>query len=97
MKSKSGKEIIINDITYFHPFVNEKYDGFILGWSSNIGFGELTISKAHIDNERFENIEEIKFKDGDWEAQTECMSDNDNKEFIKLVLNKFIEKLNVIE
>lgn len=94
MKSKSGKEIIINDITYFHPFVNEKYDGFILGWNSNIGFGELTISKSHIDNERYE---EIEFKDGDWEVQTECMSNNDDKEFIKLVLDKFIEKLNVIE
>ena len=94
MTSKSGKEIIINDITYFHPFINEKYDGFILGWNSNIGFGELTISKSHTDNERYE---EIEFKDGDWEVQTECMSDNDNKEFIKLVLDKFIEKLNVIE
>ena len=25
-----AKEIIINDISYFHPFVNEKYEGFIL-------------------------------------------------------------------
>lgn len=94
MKSKSGKEIIINDINYFHPFVNEKYEGFILGWSSNIGFGELTISKSYVDNEKYE---EIEFKAGDWEVQTECMSNNNDKEFIRLVLNKFVEKLNVIE
>ena len=95
MKSKSGKEIIINDISYFHPFVNEKYEGFILGWDSNIGFGELTISKSHDNSGK--DYHKIEFKDGDWEIQTECMSDNNDKEFIKLVLDKFIEKLNVIE
>lgn len=94
MKSRSGEEIIINDITQFIPFVNEKYEGFKLCWESNIGFGELTISKMHNSNE---TKQEIEYKDGDWEVQTECMSDNSDKEFIHLVLNKFIEKLNVIE
>lgn len=94
MISRSGKEIIITDINYFHPFVNDKYEGFILGWESNIGFGELTISKRHNENEKHY---ETKFKEGDWEVQTETMSDNNDKEFINLVLNKFIEKLNVIE
>ena len=95
MVSKSGKEIIINDITYFHPFVNDKYDGFILGWSSNIGFGELTFSKAHINSAK--EYYAIKYNDGDWNVQTEAMSDNNDKEFIQLVMNKFIEKLNVVE
>lgn len=94
MISKSGKEIIITDISYFHPFVNDKYEGFILGWESNIGFGELTISKSHNENEEYY---ETKFKEGDWEVQTEAMSSNENKEFINLVLSKFVEKLNVIE
>ena len=85
MKSKSGKEIVIKDIDKFSAFKNEKYEGFKLSWDSNIGFGEITFSKA------------AGSKDGLWEVQTECMSNNEDKKFIKLVLDKFIEKLNVIE
>ena len=83
MKSRSGEEIEIYDLFEFHCFNNEKYEGFKLNWDSNIGFGEMTFSKS--------KGEEV------WEVQTECMSDNEDKEFIKLVLDKFIQKLNVIE
>ena len=61
--------------------VNENNSSFILKWYSNIGFGDMT----------FYNGEEGLTVD------TEYMSNNKDKEFIKLVLNKFIEKLNVIE
>lgn len=81
MKNRSGEEIIINDVQIGSCFKNEKYEGFMLQWDSNIGFGEMTFIK----DENNINVE------------TECMSDNNDKEFIKLVLNKFIEKLNVIE
>lgn len=84
MKSRSGKEIEIYDVFDFYCFNNEKYEGFKLNWDSNIGFGEMTFSKNKND-------------ESNWEVQTECMSDNKDKEFIKLVLDKFIEKLNVIE
>jgi len=84
MKSRSGKEIIIDDISDFYCFNNEKYEGFKLSWDSNIGFGEMTFSKN-------------KNEESGWDVQTECMSNNEDKEFIKLVLDKFIEKLNVIE
>lgn len=60
--------------------VSENNPLFILRWDSNIGFGEMT----------FFNGEEGLVVD------TEYMSDNEDKEFIKLVLDKFIEKLNVI-
>lgn len=83
MQSRSGKEIEIYAITDFQGFYNEKYQGFKLRWDSNIGFGEMTFSRAQDSDE--------------WEVQTECMSDNEDKEFIHLVLNKFIEQLNVIE
>ena len=76
MKSKSGKEIVINDVdlvTYNNAFK--------LTWDSNIGFGEMTFYK----DEEGLNVE------------TECMSDQEDKEFIKLVLDKFIEKLIVVE
>lgn len=56
-------------------------NGFILNWDSNIGFGQLTFIN---DN-------------GNLKVQTETMCDENDKEFIHLVLNKFIEKLEVIE
>lgn len=85
MKSKSGKEIIIHSIDEFSAFKNEKYEGFKLAWDSNIGFGEMLFSKK------------VNDKDATWEVQTECMSTNDDKEFIRLVLDRFVEELDVIE
>lgn len=84
MISKStGKEIIIEDVTLDYTFDNiEKgYKGFCLNWTGNIGFGQMTFLK----------------KNGKLQVETECMSNNEDKEFIKLVLDKFIEKLNVVE
>lgn len=81
MQSRSGKEIIINDVQIGSCFKNEKYEGFRLEWDSNIGFGEMTFLK---------DGESIK-------VETETMSDNKDKRFIKEVLDKFIEKLDVIE
>lgn len=84
MISKStGKEIIIDDVTIDYTFDNQDkgYKGFCLNWDSNIGFGQMTFIKQG---------NELK-------VETECMSDNQDKEFIKLVLNKFIDKLNVVE
>ena len=54
---------------------------FVLQWDSNIGWGEMTFYKD---------------KDG-INVETESMSSNDDKRFIKLVLDKFIEKLEVVE
>ena len=76
MISKSGEEIIINDVNLVTC-----NNAFVLQWDSNIGWGEMTF-----------------YKDGDkLNVETECMSDNDDKRFIKLVLDKFIEKLEVVE
>lgn len=60
--------------------VSENNPLFILRWDSNIGFGEMTFFNG---------------EDG-LSVDTEYMSDNEDKEFIKLVLDKFIEKLKVI-
>lgn len=83
MKSKSGKEIVIDEVDLDYTFDNQDkgYKGFCLNWDSNIGFGQMTFIK------RADKLQ----------VETECMSDNDDKEFIKLVLDKFIEKLEVIE
>lgn len=78
----TGKEIVINDVELDYVFHNEGVNnGFCLNWDSNIGFGQMTF-----------------ISDGKTvKVETECMANNENKEFIKLVLDKFIEKLNVIE
>lgn len=52
-----------------------------ISWDSNIGWGELIIYK----------------QDGKIKADSESMSSNENKEFIKLVFNKLIEKLDVTD
>jgi hypothetical protein len=65
-----------------YVFKNDRNEeGFCLNWGSNIGWGQMTF----INNE------------GKLKVETECMSDNNDKKFIKLVLDKFIEKLDVIE
>ncbi len=73
------------EITNLQTFKNEFETGFIISWECNIGFGELTIIKP--------------IKDGDLElrCESECMSDNNDKEFIQIVFNELIKKLNVIE
>ena len=76
MISKSGEEIIINDVNLVTC-----NNAFVLQWDSNIGWGEMTFYKD---------------KDG-LNVETECMSNNEDKRFIKLVLDKFIESLEVVE
>lgn len=77
------RKIVITDVALEKTFEN----GFVLSWDSNLGFGEMTFIK-----QKDKNSNEFKLC-----VETECMSDNEDKEFIKLVLNKFIDKLEVIE
>lgn len=56
-------------------------NGFALNWDSNIGFGQLIFI-----------VDGNKIK-----VETETMCSNEDKTFIKLVLDKFVEKLDVIE
>lgn len=60
---------------------NDKYSGLTLSWSANIGWGELSIYK---DN-----------SDGKWKADTEYMCNEENKDFIKMVLDKWVEDMEV--
>ena len=86
MKSKSGKNIIINDADISYVFDGRDGErGFCINWDSNIGFGQLTIIQSN-------DSGCIKLF-----AETEGMADNSNKEFIKLVMNKLIDELKVTE
>jgi len=63
------------------PFVNDKFVGFVIRWASDIGFGEYVIYKSVGSDE--------------WYAQSECMDDNEDKDFIKELMKGFIEKLTI--
>ncbi len=75
-----SKEIYINN---FEPFCNEGYDGIVISWSkSGVGFGEYTIFR--------------KTGADEWFADSECMDSNDDKSFIKELMDKFIDELKIV-
>lgn len=81
MKTINGKEVevYVDDI---EPFVNEKYTGFKILWSGNIGFGEYTIYKK--------NGEEA------WYADDEYMENpKEDRTFLKMLLDDFIKQVKV--
>lgn len=53
----------------------------VISWSANIGWGVLTIYRDSPDSA--------------WEVDSECMSNNENKEFIRSVMNAWIDSMNV--
>jgi len=63
-------------------FANEKYEGIVFEWSANIGFGELTLYREIDSNE--------------WKADTEYMCKDDDKDFLKMILNEWVNKIKVI-
>ena len=82
-----ARRINVNDINLsvedVIPFTNERCSGFIIQWSSDIGFGEYTIYKPANSDE--------------WKADSECMDSNEDKDFVKKLMSLFIEKLIVAE
>lgn len=64
-------------------FENSRGKGVVILWSANIGFGELTLYQRN--------------KDSKWKADTECMCNNEDKEFIRMVLNKWVDEMEVDE
>lgn len=65
------------------PFRNERCVGFMIQWCSDIGFGEYTVFKPNGSNE--------------WQADSEHMDSNEDKDFIKELMKLFVEKLNIEE
>lgn len=50
-------------------------------WNSNIGWGELQLSKDKNDN---------------WIADTESMCNNEDKDFIKQIFDKWLDRIEVV-
>ena len=61
------------------PFKNEEYAGFVINWSSDLGFGQYTVYKQNGSSE--------------WGADSECMDKGDDKEFITELMRLFVESL----
>lgn len=80
MKILKPEEIDIK-INFVIPFKNEKYEGICIKWNGNIGFGEYTLYKT---NE----------EDG-WHADSECMDSNDDKAFLKILMEQFIKQVKI--
>ena len=80
MKTKSGVEIKIDNVEV-QAFENARNkEVIIIKWSSNIGFGEYTL---------------VKDESGKWKADSECMDNNEHKDFLKLLLDKFMEDITI--
>lgn len=62
-------------------------NGVVISWSTNneanIEFGELTLYQSNEDDK--------------WKADTEYMCTNEDKEFIRMVLNKWVDDMEVEE
>lgn len=67
------------EITDIDTFDNEEFNGFMIRWSGNIGFGEYTIYKDK--------------KSGKWHADSECMDSTDDHWFLNLLLNDLANNL----
>lgn len=61
------------------PFINERHSGFIIEWSSDIGWGEYTIYKSADSDE--------------WHGDSEYMDSNEDKDFIRELMKLFIDRL----
>lgn len=59
--------------------VKENLLVFIIQWSANIGWGEC----------------EFYYDGKKWTADTESMCSNDNKEFIRMLLDVFVKQIEV--
>lgn len=82
MKRLNSDEIKVR-IDDIEPFKNDRFRGFKILWSGNIGFGEYTIYRAEEEEQ--------------WRAESEHMDTTDDKEFLALLLKDLMNKIEVDE
>lgn len=63
------------------PFKNEAFEGFTIYWSGNIGFGQYTIYRSG--------------GSAEWYGDSESMDSDDDKWFIKRLLDDFVSQLKI--
>ena len=74
-------EITDLEITEISPYSNPSFEGVSIYWTANIGFGECNFYKAKGDDT--------------WHVDTERMSDNEDKTFLKMLLDKLADMVEV--
>ena len=83
MTTKTGKEVVIDSIQLEAGENENGTQVIVIDWSSNIGWGQYTLYKNQ--------DEQV------WKGESETMDSNEKKEFLQLLLNKFIESVEVVE
>lgn len=75
----------VTDLTIdrVRAFDNELYNGIRIEWSANIGWGQCDIFREKAD------------ETSKWQAHTESMSSNDDKAFLKMLLDKLADMVEV--
>ena len=81
MKKFNVNEINL-EIEEIIPFCNTEFSGVSFDWSSDIGFGEYVVYREHNSDK--------------WVARSEYMDFNDDKDFLKKLLEKFVEMIEVV-
>lgn len=79
----NGREVEIDEVQAEAFRNEEETDVIIFSWIGNIGFGEYALHK-----DKGSDI---------WKADSECMDRGEDKEFIRLLLDKFVEGLEIVE
>ena len=74
------KDLTIDEI---HVFCGDNRGGFDIAWSANIGWGHCCI---YLD---------INDGSGKWQADTEHMSSNNDRTFLKMLLDKLADTVEV--
>ena len=75
------REITNLEITEINPYSNPSFEGVSIYWTANIGFGECQFYKAKGDDT--------------WHVDTERMCSNEDKTFLKMLLDKLAEIVEV--
>ena len=74
------KDLSVENVSAYD---NETSSGICIEWCANIGWGQCHISRLKSD------------ESGKWQADTECMSSNDDKTFLKMLLDKLADMVEV--
>ena len=76
------KDKVNVELSDIEVFKNEEYQGIKLLWQGNIGFGEYTIYQSTDDPNK-------------WKADSECMDYQNNKWFLKKILESLIDNVEI--
>lgn len=77
--SKEEIKIVDMEVEAFRN--NNETDVIIISWQGNIGWGEYTLYKEKGSDQ--------------WKGDSECMDRNEDKNFLKMLLEKFAESVDV--